>query len=97
MGIAKLVLENGLAVDQVLHFVGERAEGLYQSLDRILVAHPIGMACYGAGSCRWKGLSNLPRVDFAAKSPSGMGLRAENHALRISIFGSLHSIGALMP
>ncbi len=41
---AQFVLENRLAIHEILHLVGERVEGLYQSLRSIVVAHPTGWA-----------------------------------------------------
>ncbi len=41
---AQLVLENGFAIDQILHFIGECVERLDQSLGEVLAAHPIVIA-----------------------------------------------------
>lgn len=40
-GKPQLVLENGLAVNQILHLICESAERLDQSLGVALTAHPI--------------------------------------------------------
>lgn len=57
MGEAELVLQNRLAIDQRLDFVGEGVEGLGQSLGKVCVGHPINRSGgdVGEGS-HWSGV-----------------------------------------
>lgn len=57
MGEAELVLQNRLAIDQRLDFIGEGVEGLGQSLGKECVGHPInrGGGDVGEGS-HWSGV-----------------------------------------
>lgn len=57
MGEAELVLQNRLAIDQRLDFVGEGVEGLGQSLGKVCVGHPIDRSGgdVGEGS-HWSGV-----------------------------------------
>jgi len=48
--IAQLVLEDGVAIDQRLDFVGKRGEGLSQSLGEVYVGHPIDPVDNARGS-----------------------------------------------
>jgi len=86
---AQLVLQNGFAVDQRLDFIGQRAEGLSQSLGELWAIHPMGADDGMVGGFVFSrgSMKSKRQLTSWANSASGLVLEKEQEGESVSFFG----------